>query len=326
MIVGVSRAVPHTVYGRFHLELACANKQDEALDTAAWVGRNRVTVALESNPTVARRQLAMFLKRIRDQRERSREDIAKLLGVDASQASRLDSGARGYRTEDVRRLAAWYGLDEPTEARLLALAEESRKRAWWQQVDLPNSYRSLIGLEQVATTIREYIGSVIPGLLQTREYARAAIAATSPGITKVRIETAVEVRTRRQQILVRDPPPELLVVVDESALARVTGGRDVMRGQLEHLVAAGSKPNVTIQVIGFEYGTHPGVDRNFILLSTPDELPDMVYTEGLLAPSDSSQESKIAENKRTWRMLSAIALDPRSSADRIEYYIERLAD
>ena len=290
----------------------------------AWKG-NRVTVAVDANPTVARRQLAVFLKRLREQRKRSLDEVAKHLGVAVSQASRLDTGARGYSPDDVGSLASWYGLSETDEASLLALAEESRKRAWWQQVDLMPSYRTLIGMEQAAESINEYTSSVIPGLLQTRDYAQAMIRASELDIRPDRVEQAVAVRMRRQQVLTRERAPQLWVVIDEAVLARVTGGSSVMRAQLEHLRDVAASPGVTIQVVGFEYGIHPGVERQFVLLGMPGELPDVLYTESLASPTDSSDDRMLQRYRRLWEVLKAIALDPRSSSERIVSYLDRLA-
>ena len=251
---------------------------------------------------------------------------AKHLGVAVSQASRLDTGARGYGVEDVRSLASWYGLSETEQASLLALAEESRKRAWWQQVDLPNSYRTLIGMEQAAMSINEYTSSVIPGLLQTRDYAQAMIRASELDVRPDRVEQAVAVRMRRQQILGRERAPRLWVVMDEAALARVTGGLGVMRAQLEYLHDAATHPGITIQVIGFEYGAHPGGESHVVLLSMPGELPDVFYSDNSLArPDDSSDQRRLMQARRLWEVLKAIALDPRSSSERIASYIDRQA-
>jgi transcriptional regulator with XRE-family HTH domain len=284
-----------------------------------------VTVAAEANPTVARRQLAVYLKKLREQRRHTLTDVAKYLNVAVSQASRLDTGARGYSLDDVRSLATWYGLGSAEEASLLALAEESRKRGWWQQVDLPDSYRTLIGMEQAALSVNEYTSSVIPGLLQTREYAHAMIRASELDIRPERVEQAVAVRMRRQQILGRDRAPQLWVVVDEAALARVTGGLSVMRAQLEYLHEAATRPGITVQVIGFEYGAHPGGESHVILLTMPGELPDVLYSDSLARPDDSSDERRLHQAHRLWEVLKAIALDPRSSSERIANYIQRLA-
>ncbi len=284
-----------------------------------------MTGASQPNPTVARRELAVIFRALRERQKRSLEDLAAHLDVALSQASRLDTGARGFRPDDVRKLASWYRLGDAEETRLLALATESRKRAWWQQVDLPNSYRTLIGMEQAAVAVNEYCSSVVPGLLQTPEYARAATAASVLDIDAEQIDPAVDVRLRRQSVLSRTPPPQLWVVIDEAALARVTGGRDVMRAQLEHLRDAAARRNIVVQVIGFEYGTHPGGESHFILLDMAGDLPDVVYTEGLHGPDDSSAELDIRRYRRIWDLLRSIALNPRESSRRIASYAQRLA-
>ena len=114
------------------------------------------------------------------------------------------------------------------------------------------------------------------------------------------------------------------MVVDEAVLARVTGGREVMREQLRHLLAAADRPTVMIQVIGFEYGVHPGGNSNFILIDTGHGLPDLVYVEGIRA-AEFTSEPETQRYRQVWETLTAIALDPRQSRDRIESYLDRLA-
>jgi hypothetical protein len=117
----------------------------------------------------------------------------------------------------------------------------------------------------------------------------------------------------------------LWVVVDEAVLARVTGGSEVMREQLLHLAAAAERPNVTVQVIGFEYGAHPGGQSHFITVDTGHGLPDLVYIEGLRGPAEFTSEAETQRYREVWKILTAIALSPRQSRERIEEYIERLA-
>ncbi len=278
-------------------------------------------VVHEPNPTAARRELALYFRTVREQRKRGLGELAEYLAVSEAQASRLDKGARGLRPGDVRRLATWYELPDAERDRLLALATESRKRGWWQQVDLRESYRTLIGMEQAADTINEYCHSVIPGLLQTRDYARAAAAGNAPDQSPEQIEMAVDVRMRRQQVLEREQAPRLWVVIDEAALARTTGGPAVMREQLEHLVSATLRPGITVQIIDFEYGTHPG-HSHFILVRTGGVLPNLVYL-GALGRAVTS-DGDIARHRRVWEHLTALALSPRESRDRIERYVKRL--
>lgn len=283
-------------------------------------------MADEPNPTAARRELALYFRNLREQRGIGLDQLAKHLKVTEVQASRLDRGVRGLRPEDVRKLTAWYDVPRAEHERLLGLAAESRRRAWWQQTEILNeAYRTLIGMEQAARFIGEYGSGVVPGLLQTRDYAIASAVGAGFDLTREQIETAVNVRMRRQEILRRDRPPRLWVVVDEAVLARVTGGPEVMREQLQHLAVAAERKNVTVQVIGFEYGAHPGGQSHFITVDTGHGLPDLVYIEGLRGFAEFTSEAETQRYREVWEILTAIALSPRQSRERIEKYIGRLA-
>ena len=178
----------------------------------------------------------------------------------------------------------WYGFGKADVQALVALAEEGRRREWWQQVDLPDAYRTYIGMEQAAQEISEYQANVVPGLLQTISYARLAASIGDTGADAVdveRIEQATEVRLRRQGILQRDPPPRLNVVIDEAVLARGAHvDKAIRREQLDYLRTATAWPNVTVQVIGFEYGLYAGTNSAFILLEMGHGLSDLYYAEG----------------------------------------------
>lgn len=283
-----------------------------------------------SNPTVARVRLAALFREARERAGRSLDDLSRFLHVSAPQASRLDSGARGFRPDDVLQLAEWYGFGEADAQGLLALAEESRRREWWQQVDLPDAYRTLIGMEQAAQTVAEYNINVIPGLLQTHEYAGVAAsvgdAEVDPEVSAQRIEQAVEVRLRRQAILERRPPPKLEVVIDESVLARGPRDAGIRLRQLSHLREAADRSNIAVQVIGFEYGLHTGgASSNFILLGMDDGLPDLFYSEGLRGAFASSDPEVLVRNRRVWNELRARALDVFTTKDRIDRYIRELS-
>jgi transcriptional regulator with XRE-family HTH domain len=279
----------------------------------------------EPNPTLARRQLAVIFHDIREQRKYSLDDVARQLGVSVPQASRLDTGARGYRVQDVDRLSVWYDLAKPERDRLLVLADEGRRRAWWQQVDLPSSYRTLIGMERAALSINEFCSTVIPGLLQTRAYAEAAIMDTQVGIQPTEAKQAADVRIRRQDVIDRPDPPELSMVLDETALARGAGGPSVMRPQLQRLLELSSRPEVTIQVIGFESNLYPTGAGQFMLLRMPKGLPDVYYAEGQLGATDTSADIQLRQGWRLWQTLQAIAMSPRLSAERIAQYRDRLS-
>jgi transcriptional regulator with XRE-family HTH domain len=289
-----------------------------------------VVASPEGNPTVARRELAIRFRDLREQRGYSLTELGRLLHVAQSQASRLDTGARGFRPDQVALLCDWYALGERERTRLLELADESRRRAWWQKIDLFDSYRTLIGFEQAAESINEYCTTVIPGLLQTNDYAVAATAASGVGLDESDIERAVEVRMRRQQILERPRPPELAVVMDEAVLARSAGVAAVMKKQLDHLLDLASRPHITIQVIGFEAGLYPVSSIQFMLLQMMNRIPDIYYTDGLtgatadLDRSDSSKQDELRDAWRLWRQLQIIALNQAASTERIAAYRDRL--
>lgn len=278
-------------------------------------------MADEPNPTLARRELASVLRRAREQAERTPEQLASFLGVSLPQASRLDSGARGYQPKDVRKLVGWYDLGAAESRRLLELATEARKRAWWQQTDLPDAYRTLIGLEGAAVDIAEYATSFVPGLLQTAAYARTQIRSFDASYPDEIIDRAVEVRLRRQEVLSRAPAPRLWVVIDEVALARAPLDPDIRRAQFDHLLVMSKRPGVTIQVIGLEVGLHPGIGKHLILLGMGARVPDIAYTEALIEPAIFEQEDEVAVYRRLWDELHDVALRPADSRARIAAYL-----
>jgi Domain of unknown function (DUF5753)/Helix-turn-helix domain len=283
-----------------------------------------VTVATEANPTLARRELSVYFHMLREQHKHEVGAMAEVLGVAQSQASRLDTGARNFRDQDVRKLCDWYGLGGGERARLLALAEESRMRAWWQQVELLDSYRTLIGLEQGALAINEFCAGIVPGLLQTRSYAEAAVRESQVGAEAPLIQRAVDVRLRRQRLLDREGRPEMAFIVDEVALARGAGTAETMREQLQHLLDLCERPRITLQIIGFEEGLYPGDVGQFILLHMSRSLPDVYYTEDQLRTSDTMDVDDVRAARRLWELLQARALSPRMSADRVRDYRDRL--
>jgi transcriptional regulator with XRE-family HTH domain len=287
-------------------------------------------VADEPNPTAARRELALFFRNLREQRGVGLDQLAHELGVTDVQASRIDRGVRGIGADDVGRLSDWYGLDDAERRRLLALSAESRKRGWWQKVDLgeigDNSYRTLIGMEHAATVVTEFASGVVPGLLQTPAYARAMAVATSVDLTPEQIEVGVGVRMRRQQILERKRPPRLSVVLDEAVLARGAGDGSVMHEQLMRLANVGERPGITVQVIDFGYGPHPGLNSQFIRIATGGGLPDLVYVEGLRGRFETTDDADVQRYRDVWENLRAIALNPRDSRELILRYAERLTD
>jgi transcriptional regulator with XRE-family HTH domain len=286
-------------------------------------GGHGVTAEVRPNPTVARRRLAALLRAARERRGRTAEELSEFLSFTAAQVSRLETGARGYRPTDVARLLDWYGVTGEDRSLLLALASESRKRAWWQQVDLPDGYRTMIGYEQAASTIAEYTSSVVPGLLQIEAYARIAVQSWEVDVDNDLVEQAVEVRLKRQDVLQRRPRPQLTVIIDEGALARGPRDIEVHRAQLAHLHRMTSEPGTVIQVIGFEFGLHLGLGKHLIMLGMGGEVPDLVYSEAVLEPRVSEADADVQFYRRVWDELRSAALDKAASRRRIADYLRR---
>jgi hypothetical protein len=281
-----------------------------------------VADAVEPNPTFARRVLAVRLHDLREQYGRDLLWLAQTLPVALSQASRLDTGARGFRPTQVEILCREYGLPATQAAELMALAKEAQRRAWWQQVDLGNSYRTLIGLERAATEISEFCSNVIPGLLQVPEYSRAAVKLSGLNIADSVVQRAVDVRRRRQEILLGHTPPDLEVVIDEATLARGPD-EDAMRSQLKHLLRVSEWPKVRIQVVPFERGLYPTGDGHYILLRLPT-VPDIYYSESLLGASDTDGLEPVTEARSLWKTVQGMALSTPASRELIDNYLRRL--
>jgi hypothetical protein len=172
-----------------------------------------------------------------------------------------------------------YAAPAQQREQLMKLASDAQQQGWWHQRyrDLPHV--ALIGLEDSAASIATYQQSLVPGLLQVEEYARAVLRAILPDRQK-EAERRLSLRMARQRLLSQENSPKFWAILDESILRRPIGGQDVLKKQLQHLVEIGESTDVTLQVLPFEAGEHPGLDGGFSIVSFPDPLdPDVVYLE-----------------------------------------------
>jgi len=263
-------------------------------------------VASNVNPTVRRRRLGQELRRLRELKGMTAEEVAERLLVSQSKISRLENGRRSISQRDVRDLCGVYEVeDQRMVDSLMEMAKDSRQQGWWHAFgDVP--YSVYIGLETDAASLRVYDPQVVPGLLQTRQYAEALISGALPETAQAEIDKRVQVRMRRQErVSSGENPLRLWSVMDESALRRVVGGRELMRAQLEHLVEQSQLPHVTVQVIPFEMGAHPGLNGQYAILEFPDTADSsVVYIEGVTSdlylekPNDVQKYSVMYEHLR----------------------------
>jgi transcriptional regulator with XRE-family HTH domain len=231
------------------------------------------------SPTIRRRRLGAELRRRREFAGVTIESVADRLECSASKISRIETGHTSATPRDVRDMLGIYGVSGDECEELVQISREARQKGWWHPYSavLTGAY---VGLEAAAESIRAYEQQVVPGLLQTEDYARAMIRAARPDITANEVERRVSVRIGRQALLTQDDPIDLWVVLDEAVVSRPVGGHAVMRAQLQRLADAADLPNVTIQILPFEAGAHAGMDGTFAILDFPEPGdPDVVYAE-----------------------------------------------
>jgi transcriptional regulator with XRE-family HTH domain len=241
-------------------------------------------VGTEHSPTVRRRRLALELRRLREAARLTCEEVAEHLECSASKISRVETGRVSVSPRDVRDMLELYGVSGEQRESLVQLARDSRQKGWWHAYSdtMQPQMATYIGLESAASEIRIYEVSLIPGLLQTEDYARAVIRAGMVNSPAEDVERRVALLMARQPAVVREDPPKIWAVLDEAALWRRVGGAGVMRLQLEHLLAQAALPNVAVQVIPFGGGAHPAMGRPFIILVFPERVDtDVVYLEDL---------------------------------------------
>lgn len=272
-----------------------------------------------AGPTVSRMLVGAELRRLREARGISREDAGNSIRASHSKISRLELGRTGFKRRDVADLLSLYGVtDDGERATLLSLAEQAGMPGWWHTYGdvVPAWFDAYLGLEQAACVIRGYEVQFVPGLLQTEDYARAVIRLGPGDSTEEQVERRVALRIRRQRLLHQADPPKLWIVIDEAALRRLIGGVATMRAQIEHLIELTELPHVTIQIMPFCAGGHPGAAGPITILRFPQgELPDVVYLEQL---ASSLYLDKTTETERYWHVMNRLYIEaeqPRATAE-----------
>ena len=274
------------------------------------------------NPTLRRRELGALLRALRNEKGLTVEQVAERLLCSPSKVSRMETG-QGATLRDIRDLCDLYEVTDIERDRMQTLAREGKRRAWWQSYDL--AYANYVGLEEDAVTISAFQSSVINGLLHTEDYARASHEGAMPRLDPHQIDLQIEAKLTRQRILTRDDPPRFHVVLDEAALHRMVGGRQVMAAQLAKILEVAALPNTAIQVLPYDRGAHPAVESNFTILELPDPAPGAVFVEGLIGSILLERSDDLERYQTIFNRLQSIALNPKETADLIaKYYLDYL--
>jgi transcriptional regulator with XRE-family HTH domain len=286
-------------------------------------------VEASGGPTVLRILLGGQLRKLREAAGITPDRAGYEIRASRSKISRVEHGRVGFKERDVSDLLTLYGVtDEKVRRHMLTLAQHANSPGWWARYDdvLPDWFETYVGLEQATSLIRTYELQFVPGLFQTKEYARAVTVLGHRAAPAEEIDRRVSLRLNRQQILTRpDAVPKIWAVIDESALRRPLGGREVMRAQLEHLLELTESPQVTLQIMPFDRGGHSAAGGSFAILrfAAPD-LPDIVYIEQLTGALYLDRPEEIDHYREVMNSLSAEAETPVESERQLKRLIKTI--
>jgi transcriptional regulator with XRE-family HTH domain len=273
------------------------------------------------SPTASRLELGTLLRNLRTERGWTVQQVAELLDFSPSKVSRLETGHRGASARDIRDLCDLYEVDAGMRQRMTELAAEGKQRTWLQPLKLP--YSRYTDLESSANSIQDYTLTLVPGLLQTADYAREVVQAAVPNWPPEVVEQRVEGRLVRQQILLAENSPRFEAVLDQTVLSRVVGGAAVMRAQMERLLEASYFPAVDLRVIGLGAGPLPAANNKFIVLrfATP-EVPTTVFIELLTSNQYLDDEHDVMLYSRAFTTAMDMAMTADATRELIEAMIQ----
>ncbi|WP_405584401.1 helix-turn-helix domain-containing protein [Streptomyces sp. NBC_01190] len=268
---------------------------------------------------VRRMLLGAQLRRLRESRGISREDAGYSIRASESKISRMELGRVSFKERDVADLLTLYGVTEGGERlAMLGLVREANAAGWWHGYGevMPTWFQTYVGLEESAALIRTFEVQFVHGLLQTEDYIRAVIRLGHPDAVGSWVERRVGLRLERQKLLVSEQAPHFIAVMDEGALRRPFGDREVMRGQIRHILEAAEAPNVDVRVLPFATGGHAAGGGAFTLLSFPEsDLPDLVYLEQLTGALYIDKHDEVVEYTKAMDALDKVALTPTDSVN-----------
>jgi transcriptional regulator with XRE-family HTH domain len=274
-----------------------------------------------TGPTVRRRRLGTELRKLRESNAYKLEEVAAQLGVAPSTLSRIETGKAPTKSAYLNQMLEMYGVDDSPQRQVLVdMAREGHRKGWWAAYDdvLPSGFDIYVGLEAETAAVRGYEVSMVHGLLQTSDYARAVLCEMFPRHGTEQIDRLVDLRIERQRRFGDDPPLELWAILDEAVIRRTVGGKPVMRGQLEHLLDSAAKPWVTLQVLPFSCGAHAGHGGGFSILEFPNRSDsEVAYVESMAGMIVLEKDREVRARAEIFDRLRAAALAPGASADLI---------
>jgi len=323
---GNTRSADPTSMGQLRDQVKRLNNDNERLRAQLAVTQRQTMAPIQPadatggqrprSPVVSGRELGILLRALREEMGMTVEQVAEHLLCSPTKVKRMETGFRSGTVRDVRDLCSLYVLTETTRRdHLMELARQSKQQGWWQSYGW--SFFTYVGLEADASSIKDFTFSVVPGLMQTADYARALLVSLIPEISPDGIERYVETRLIRQRRLDEIDSLRVWSVVDEATLHRIVGGTDVMRTQLDRLIEISALPNVTIQVIPFEAGAHAALESNFVILDFAVPVNSIVFVEGLLGDFYLDRPQDIERYQLVFEALRVKALSQQESIRKI---------
>jgi hypothetical protein len=297
--------------------------------------RHTVGMAWKRNPapkSVYRRQLSAQLKQLHEESGKTLAEVGAVIEVNQGSLSRIMNGDRGTSPVLVKAMLDCYGVTDPAvreDILDLVRADQAQRKKWWRKYSAvinTTQYGGYLELEQSAATLCSYEPQLIPGLLQTPEYARQVITAMRVDLDAKQVQALVDVRINRQAILAREdsPPPKLWAVIDEAAFRRIESRPAVLKEQLQHLLDVEPNPNITLQLLPFDTGFHPGLYGSFMLMGFPEPNPDVVWVENLTNSVYFEGTSDVGRYTEVFDHLRATALGPPETRSRIQNMLKEL--
>lgn len=279
-----------------------------------------------NGPTIPRWQLGEVLTNLRQRSGRSRDEIAELMDCSESKVRKIEEGRIGISRIELLYLLDTYSVEDETDrANLVELAKQGKARGYWASYgSVPTAVQNLLGIEGTATTFRFFELSVVTGMLQTEDYARALIESTwHPGQTPV--EKQVQLRMERQRRQLDEDPAEIWAIFDESVLHRTIGSREIMREQLQHLIELGKRSNINIQVVPFGHGGYQGLLGPITILEFPEDFHSPVaYAETQAGSFYLEKEPEVQRCSVAYNHMMAAALSQQESTKLIRTIAAKL--
>ena len=279
------------------------------------------------DPTVQRRRLREELRRARDAAGLRQADVAHAMDWSPSKLIRIERGDVSVSTNDLKALLSHYGVKDRGKVNgLLELAKSARGASFYDQYAdlLKPGFKEYLAYEASASVIRQYEPVLVPGLLQTEEYGRGVLGSVA-GLGPEDVDKAWTVRRHRQDAVDRESPPEMRYILDEAALRRHVGRGPVMRHQLERLRESAAELHISIQIMPFARGAHPGMAGSFVLLEFADlNLADLLHLEGINSTTTRDDTDQIAHYLDRFAQLEHLALSEDESVDFLNVLIQEI--